>query len=184
MQYNDPLDFILYLLLEERFQTSMVNFSLSEDDLRQILVHPLQMVSTDSILLGKPHPRAYGTYPRILGHYVREEKLLPLEHAIRKMTSGPAQRLGLRDRGTLREGAWADIVIFDPAHIEDRATYQNPVQYPRGIDYVLVNGVPTVVKGELQSGRAGQILRCTSECEEYTSINSRLNRRTIRNGSR
>ena len=162
----------------------MVNFSISEDDLRQILVHPLQMVSTDSILLGKPHPRAYGTYPRILGHYVREEQLLSLEQAIRKMTSGPAQRLGLRDRGILREGAWADIVIFDPARIEDRATYQNPMQYPTGIDYVLVNGVPTVIKGELQPDRAGQILRCTTESEKCTQTNSRLNRRTIRNGSR
>ena len=158
IRHADPLECALDLLLEERLEVSMVNFSISEDDLRRILVHPLQMVSTDAILLGKPHPRAFGTYPRVLGHYVREERLLPLEQAVRKMTSFPAGRLGLRDRGILREGAWADIVIFDPATIEDRATFQNPTQFPVGIDCVLVNGVPTTISGRLQPARAGRVL--------------------------
>ena len=100
------------------------------------------------------------------------------------MTSAPAQRLGLRDRGILREGTWADMVIFDPTRIMDRATFQDPVQYPSGIDYVLVNGTPTVIEGQLQPERAGQILRCTHTHKEYAQSDSRFNRRTIRNGAR
>ena len=155
----DPLDFALDLLRDEKLEVSMVNFSLTEEDVRRILAHPLQMVCTDAILLGRPHPRAYGAYPRILGRYVREEGLLPLEQAIRKMTSFPAQRLRLRDRGILRAGAWADVVIFDPTTIVDRATFEEPIQYPAGIDCVIVNGQITVRDGAHQGARAGRVLR-------------------------
>jgi N-acyl-D-amino-acid deacylase len=156
--HQDPIEFALDLLLQENLEVSMVNFSMSEEDLRRIMTHSLHMVSTDAILLGKPHPRAYGAYPRILARYVREERLLPLEQAVRKMTSLPAQRLRLVDRGVLREGAWADIVVFDPVTIQDRATFEDPVQFPVGIDYVIVNGVPTVTYDKFLQPRAGQVL--------------------------
>ena len=108
---------------------------------------------------GKFHPRFYGTYPRILGKYVREEKLLTLENAIRKMTSFPAQTLGLRDRGILKEGTWADIVIFDPDTVIDKATYMDPHQFPEGISHVIVNGIIVVEDNEQNRKRPGKILR-------------------------
>ena len=108
---------------------------------------------------GKPHPRYYGTYPRILGKYVREEGVLTLENAIRKMTSFPAQRLGLLDRGLLKEGLWADVVVFDPETVKDKATYLDPHQFPEGILHVLVNGQIVVANGQ-QTGRLpGKVLR-------------------------
>jgi N-acyl-D-amino-acid deacylase len=122
--------------------------------------HDLVMVGTDGSCLcptgplgqGKPHPRNYGTFPRILGKYVREDGSLTLQQAIRKMTSTAASRLGLRDRGQLREGWWADVVIFDPKTVADRATFTDPHQYPVGIEYVLVNG-QIVVAGGQHTGR-------------------------------
>lgn len=156
---KEEVAFVLDLLVEENLEVAMINHSQSEMDMRRILQHPLGMVSTDSILLGKSHPRAYGTYPRVLGRYVREEKLLPLEQAIRKMTSLPAQRLRLRDRGLIRENAYADIVIFDPAKILDRATFVAPQQYPTGIDFVIVNGGITVAHGRHLGTRAGRVLK-------------------------
>ena len=108
---------------------------------------------------GKPHPAAYGTYPRILGCYVRELKLLPLEDAVRRMTSFPASRLGLRDRGVIAEGYFADLVLFDPDSIVDKATYENPRQFAEGIDYVILNGQVLLDQGELKAIRAGTVLR-------------------------
>jgi N-acyl-D-amino-acid deacylase len=116
------------------------------------------MVSTDGLLAGRPHPRAYGAYPRVLGYYVRERRLLPLQEAVRKMTSLPAQRLGLRDRGLVREGYWADLVIFDPAVVADLATYEDPCRHPAGITHVFVNGVLSAAGGEHLGQRAGRAL--------------------------
>jgi dihydroorotase/N-acyl-D-amino-acid deacylase len=106
-----------------------------------------------------PHPRSYGTFARVLGVYVREKRLLTIEEAIRKMTSMPAARLRLPDRGLLRPGMMADIVVFDPATVADRATFLNPRQFAAGFDYVLVNGKPVIHKGALTHERPGRILR-------------------------
>lgn len=136
---------------------------LDEGDVRRILAHPHTMVASDGRLSqpgeGHPHPRAYGTFPRVLGHYVREAKLFTLEAAVRKMTSVPARRIGLGDRGVLREGAFADVVVFDPAGVADRATFQEPHQYPAGIPFVIVNGRIAVDGGRYTGVRAGRVLR-------------------------
>ena len=117
----------------------MVVFSMSEDDVRTVMVSPHTMSGTDGLFqIGNPHPRVYGTYPRILGKYVREDGLLSLEDAVRKMTSFPAQRLGLVNKGVLRPGVDADIVVFDPDTVTDRGTFRDPNHYPLGIEYVLV----------------------------------------------
>lgn len=159
---------VLYeLLLEEEGAAGMVIFYGDEDDVKRIMQHPLQMVGTDSgccnvegpFRRGKPHPRHYGTYPRILGRYVREEKTLRLEEAVRKMTSFPAQRFGLIDRGVIRPGMWADITVFNPETVIDTATYEKPHQFPVGIDHILVNGVVTVEKGCYTGAHAGRTLR-------------------------
>ena len=113
--------------------------------------------------MGVPHPRSYGTFPRVLGVYVREKHVLTLEDAVRKMTSLPARRLGLTDRGVLAEGAVADITIFDPATVKDMGTYTNPHQYPVGIPFVIVNGVPVVDAGAFTARRPGKVLR-QAEC--------------------
>jgi len=136
---------------------------LDERDVQRILRHPRAMVASDGRLSrpgdGHPHPRAYGTFPRALARYVRDERLLTIEEAVRKMTSMPAARMGLRDRGTLRVGAFADVVVFDAARIADRSTFDAPHQYPEGIDWVLVNGRPAVADGRFVGGRAGRVLR-------------------------
>lgn len=121
------------------------------------------MIASDGRLTqpgdGHPHPRWYGTFPRVLGRYVRERGVLTLEEAVRKMTSLPAARLGLEDRGRIAEGLVADIVVFDPDRVVDRSTFQAPHQYPDGIEWVLVNGVVTVERGEYKDVRAGRVLR-------------------------
>ena len=144
-----PEDVVLDLLAEEQGQVSMVGFGMDDGDVKQIIAHPVAMIGSDAAAvapygplgLGHPHPRTYGTFPRVLGHYVREEKVVSLEDAVAKMTSRPAAKLGLADRGRLAEGTAADIVVFDRDDIADRATYQEPHQYPVGINYVIVNGV-------------------------------------------
>jgi N-acyl-D-aspartate/D-glutamate deacylase len=108
---------------------------------------------------GKPHPRAFGTYPRVLGRYVREQGTLELGTAIRKMTAAPARKMGLVDRGLLREGNWADVVLFDPSEVSDAATYENPHQLSQGIGYVFVNGRLAVENGVLTGEMAGRVLR-------------------------
>lgn len=166
---GDPDEYtsLFDLLLEEEGAAGMIIFSMEEEDVRRIMKHPLQMVGTDSgsssttgfMRRGKPHPRGFGSYPKILGRYVREHGVLGLEEAVRKMTSFPAQRFGLLDRGLLRPGMWADVVVFDPDTVIDRATYQDPHQYPEGIEYVLVNGEVTVDEGEYTGALAGRTLR-------------------------
>jgi len=163
---KSPFDAITDLMVEEDGAISQLIFGVSGDrdndePLRAIIKHPLGGYATDAIDIGrgKPHPAAYGTYPRILGHYVRELKLLPLEDAIRRMTSFPANRLGLRDRGIIAEGYFADLVLFDPDRIIDRATFENPRRFPEGIHYVIVNGEVLLDQGELRGIRPGKVLR-------------------------
>lgn len=136
---------------------------MSEDDVRHIMAHPQAMIASDGGLTspgeGTPHPRSYGTFPRVLRRYVREQGALTLEQAIMKMTSMPATRLRLHDRGRLAEGVAADIIVFDPAQVADRATFANPHQYPDGIPFVLVNGVFAIDGGSVTPARAGRALR-------------------------
>ena len=139
---------------------------LDEGDVRRIMRHPASMVASDGRLStpgdGHPHPRAYGTFPRVLGHYARDERVLTLEQAVHKMSGMPAARLGLTDRGVLREGAAADVLVFDARRVADRATFARPHQYAMGIDYVFVNGVAAVDRGRFMDRRAGRVLRRTS----------------------
>ncbi|MGD0803445.1 MAG: D-aminoacylase [Candidatus Bathyarchaeia archaeon] len=153
-----PAETVLDLVLEEENSVTMATFTMDEGDVRTIMRSTLGMVCTDGIVLGKPHPRAYGSFPRVSGRYVREG-VLRQEDAIRKMTSYTAQTHGLTDRGILRPGLVADITIFDPEVIEDTATFENPIQHPRGLEYVIVNGVVSVEHGKHNGARAGRILR-------------------------
>ncbi|MGH7752408.1 MAG: N-acyl-D-amino-acid deacylase family protein, partial [Gemmatimonadales bacterium] len=153
----------LVLELMEKGGASAIYHVLDDGDVERILRHPFTMIASDGRLTqpgeGHPHPRWYGTFPRVLARYVRERRLLSLEDAVRKMTSLPAARLGLRDRGRLAEGMRADVVVFDPGAVADRATFQQPHQYPDGIPYVIVNGVLVVDGGRFTDARAGMILR-------------------------
>jgi N-acyl-D-amino-acid deacylase len=155
---QDPLEALFDLVLEEENAATMVSFSMSEDDVRTVMRSPLQMVCTDGIVLGRPHPRVYGSFPRVLGRYVRQG-VLRLEEAVRKMTSLPAQRFGLLDRGLIKPGMSADITVFDPETVMDTATYEDPIRFPKGIEYVIVNGEVTVERGEHTGCRNGKILR-------------------------
>ena len=157
---GDPAETLFDILLEVKAEALMVLFGMAEEDVSNILRHPAVMVGSDAIpSTGKPHPRYFGAFPRILRKYVREDKALSLQEAVRKMTSMPAQKLGLRDRGMIREGMWADVVIFDPETVEDKATFANPRQYPLGIPYVLVNGQFAVREGKITEALAGKVLR-------------------------
>jgi len=163
-RFDDPYEGLSDLLLEIEGNATIIVFMMDEDDVRTVMSNPLSSFISDSQATapdagGKPHPRAYGTFPRVLGKYVREEKLLTLEQAIRKMTSLPAGKIGLKSRGILREGFWADVVIFDQAVIKDQATFDDPHQYPKGIEYVIVNGQVVVDHGKLTGVRPGKILR-------------------------
>ena len=163
----DPIDALLDLLIEDRAYTYVAVFGMSEPDVALALQQPWVSINTDSQgtdpegLLGKdhPHPRAYGTFPRILRKYVREEKRLTLEDAIRKFTSLPAQRMRLSDRGVLKAGMWADIAIFHPDSVRDRATFANPNQLSEGMRWVLVNGVPIIADGKATGALPGKVLR-------------------------
>lgn len=142
---------------------SCIYHAIGEEDVERIMRHPQTMIASDGTLSrpgeAQPHPRCYGTFPRVLGVYVREKNVLSLEQAIHKMTQMPAQRLGLAERGRIAEGAAADIVVFDPATVRDQATFTAPHQYPVGIPYVIVNGKVTVEGGKLTAARAGRVLR-------------------------
>lgn len=153
-------DGLLDLLIEEELAVAAIAHVMSEDDVRTVLAHPTTMLGTDSFPQreGKPHPRSYGTYPRVLEHYVRDSKLFSLETAIAKMTGMVASKLGISDRGELRAGARADVVIFDAARVRDRATYASPRNHPEGIAHVFVNGAWTVRDGEHTGARAGRAL--------------------------
>ncbi|NOZ24183.1 MAG: D-aminoacylase [Planctomycetes bacterium] len=159
----DPVDAVFDVLVEEHGRAGMVAFSMSEESVRLIMKAPFGMVGTDGIHGGKCHPRLYGTFPRILGRYVRQENVLPLELAIRKMTSNPADRLGLSDRGRIEPGKRGDIVIFDPDTIIDRATYEDPAQYPAGITHVIIGGQVVIENGRATGEMPGRFVRSCSE---------------------
>jgi N-acyl-D-amino-acid deacylase len=162
-----PFDVAADLVLEESGHAMALYFGVSgepdeEAGLEKLLAHPLAAAESDAILTGrgKPHPAAYGTFPRVLGHFARDRGLFSVEEAVRKSTSLPAQRVGLRKRGTLREGNFADVVVFDGATVSDRTTYREPTAAPVGIEHVLVNGRPIVREGVVDEGaRTGRVVR-------------------------
>ena len=164
---KDPIDVIIDLVIADRGNTARVSFSMSEDDVREALRHPFVSFCTDSgasaedgiFSKQKSHPRAWGSASRILGYYVREQKVLTLEEAIRKMTSLPAARMHLSDRGIVRAGMAADLVAFDPDTVAARATYADPLHYSAGIPYVAVNGQLVVDEGAITKARPGRPLR-------------------------
>jgi dihydroorotase/N-acyl-D-amino-acid deacylase len=164
---KDPLDVLMDTVVADKGNTGRVTFGMSEDDVRAALRHPFVSFCTDSPAMAadgilaqeKSHPRAWGSAPRILGTYVREEKVLSLEEAIRKMTSLPASRMRFADRGILRPGMAADLVAFDPDTIRPRSTYADPLHYSEGIPYVVVNGRLVVDGGRITAERPGRILR-------------------------
>lgn len=158
---SDPVSTCFDLIHEEGSFIHGVHHTMNEDDVKTVMRMPWISIGSDGSALnlkfpGKPHPRSFGTNPRVLGKYTRDEKVLTLEDAVRKMTSLPAQVLGLKDRGLLREGYWADVVLFDPDTVADRATYDDPKQYPKGIDYVLVNGTVVIDNGQHTGARPGR----------------------------
>ncbi|MGD0916765.1 MAG: D-aminoacylase [Thermodesulfobacteriota bacterium] len=163
---KSPFEAITDLMIEEKGAISQLIFGVSgdrenEEPIKTIIRHPLGGYATDAVDIGrgKPHPAAYGMYPRLLGRYVREEKLVTLEDAIRRMTSFPANRLGIKDRGMIVEGYVADLVLFDPDRIRDKSTYENPRQFPEGIHQVIVNGQLLLENGEIKKIRPGKVLR-------------------------
>jgi N-acyl-D-aspartate/D-glutamate deacylase len=168
---KDPFEFVFDLLIAERASIGCVYFIIDEADLALAMKQPWVAVGSDGSSLatdgplrtGVPHPRNFGTFPRVLGRYVRELNVIPLEEAIRKMTTLPASILGLTDRGALKDGQWADVVIFDPATVADKATFEDPFQYPVGIDTVLVNGQVVLDEGKHTNARPGQVLRRSSQ---------------------
>jgi N-acyl-D-amino-acid deacylase len=163
---EDPWDTFFWLLEESGGRIGALYHMMSEDDVRTAMKFPWVSVGTDSSALapegelgrGQPHPRSYGTFPRILGRYVRDEKVLELPEAVRKMTSLPADQFGIRERGRLKEGFFADVVVFDPKTVLDRATFEDPQRFSTGIETVVVNGVVTVEKGEHTGAKAGRAL--------------------------
>jgi N-acyl-D-aspartate/D-glutamate deacylase len=162
----DPLDTVFALLRDGQGVASVILFQLDEADLRRALAHPHVMIGSDGSALatsgemsaGKPHPRSYGTFPRVLGEYVREQRVLSLSEAVHKMTGLPARRLRLRDRGVVKIGARADLVVFDPRRVADRATFEDPHRYAAGIEHVLVNGSLVVKDGAHTGSLPGRIL--------------------------
>ncbi|HEV2379725.1 MAG TPA: D-aminoacylase [Terriglobia bacterium] len=165
MMDKDPVDALCDLLIAEHATPMAIYFSMSEADVELALKEPWVGIGSDGAavnpsmtFMGQPHPRFYGTFPRVLGVYVREKGVLTLPDAVRKMTSLPAQIMGLQDRGLLRPGMAADLTIFDPQTIKDRATFEDPSQYPAGIPYVIVNGVVVIDQGQHTGAKPGRVL--------------------------
>lgn len=164
---KDPLEWTCDTLVEHEGAVDIIHHSMSEDDVRHVMSQPWIAIGSDSranapygpLSFGKPHPRSYGTFPRVLGRYARDEKVVTLEDAVRKMTSLTAKHLRLRDRGRIEIGAWADLVVFDPENVADVATYDDPHRYPVGIEHVIVNGHVAIEAGETTAERAGRFLR-------------------------
>jgi N-acyl-D-amino-acid deacylase len=157
---KDPVDALCDLLLDEQLRPNEVTPGPHTDGIRRFLRHPIGMIGTDSTFVGeKPSPRTYGSYPRILGQFVRDEAILSLEEAVRKMTHAPAERLGLRERGVVRDGAIADLVVFDPATVRSHATYDDPRRFPTGIEHVIVGGIQVVDEGRHTGATPGIALR-------------------------
>ena len=166
---EDPYHLTVRLLRDAGGSVGMIGFGMSEDNTERMLAHPLGMVCSDGgayapygpLSRSSPHPRGYGSFPRVLGHYVRERGAMSLESAVHKMSGLPARKLGLRDRGVLRVGAMADIVVLDPDTVRDRATFDDPHQYPEGIGHVVVSGVHTIRDGEQTGQLGGRAVRGT-----------------------
>jgi dihydroorotase/N-acyl-D-amino-acid deacylase len=164
---KDPMDALFDLLIEDKAFTEVAIFEMSEPDVVLALQQPWVSIDNDSSgtspegILGQehPHPRAYGTFPRILRKYVREEKKLTLEDAIRKFSALPAQRMRLTDRGVLKAGMWADVTVFDPSTVRDLATFDHPNQLSQGMEFLLVNGVPVIDQGKMTGAKPGKVLR-------------------------
>jgi N-acyl-D-amino-acid deacylase len=157
---DDPVDVLCDLLLAEDLRLNQVTPGPWAESLREFIRHPVGMIGTDSTFVGaKPSPRTYGSFPRVLGQFVRDEALMSLEEAVRSMTSAAAARLGLTDRGMVRDGYAADLVIFDPDRVRATATYEHPRRYPEGIEWVVVGGVAVVARGEHTGARPGRVLR-------------------------
>ena len=163
---GDPVDVLFDVLIEEGGSVPTVFFHHSEPDMQMVLKQPWTSIGSDGSAVNPdgptgrshPHPRYYGTFPRVLGRYARDLKVITLPDAVRKMTSLNADKIGLKDRGRLKEGAWADVTIFNPATVIDKATFENPHQFPVGIEYVIVNGVMTVERGRHTGALAGRVL--------------------------
>ena len=161
-----PAEILLDIVLEDENRTMHVNFGMDEADVRTVMRHDLTMVGSDGSSLqptgplgeGVPHPRNYGTFPRVLGNYVREEDVIPLESAVHKMTGMPASRLGLDDRGVLKRDARADVTVFDPETVEQTGDFLDPAVYPAGIEHVLVNGEFVVRDGDHTGSRPGDVI--------------------------
>lgn len=156
---TDPVTVVCDILLAEELEVGMLLYQLKESDVRELLSYERVNVATDGLFGGRPHPRVYGTYPKILGRYVREENVITMEEAVRKMTSLPARSMGLESKGVLKPGMDADIVLFDPDRISSNATYDRPRQQPSGIPHVVVNGVPIVRDGETTGAQPGEVVR-------------------------
>jgi N-acyl-D-amino-acid deacylase len=164
---TDPYTLLLHLTTEDRARSGMVGFGMSEENTAAILAHPMGMICSDGSALaiegplasGTPHPRSFGTFPRVLGHYCRDERVMTLETAVHKMTAMPARRLQLVGRGLIATGAFADLVAFDPATVADTATFTKPHQYPVGIPHVVVNGTFVVRDGQHTGALPGRVLR-------------------------
>ena len=158
--HRSTMDTLCHLLVEEELGLSYVGLGGNPVNIRQCYQHPAHMVGSDALLLGQwPNPRSRGTYPMVLGQLCRDEGLLTLPEAVRKMTSFPAQRLGLQDRGVLRDGLAADLAVFDPRRVQSQASLESPLAYPQGIDYVIVNGELVIDGGVYTGARPGVALR-------------------------
>lgn len=158
LRHTDPYNAVFDLLLEEENAVGMVDFYGTEENIKTIMKRPEMNACTDGLLSGKPHPRVYGAFPRILGKYVRQEKTLRLEEAVYKMTKKPAQTFRIAGRGQLKPGFAADVTIFNQDTVIDKGTFTDPVQYPEGIEYVIVNGRIAVAKGKYTEQRHGRVL--------------------------
>jgi N-acyl-D-amino-acid deacylase len=164
---EDPFDLLVRLIVDDENRGRMVGFGMSEENVAAKIAHPLAIVCSDGgaraiegpLSAGTPHPRTYGAFPRLLGHFVRDLGALPLEEAIRKITSAPADRVGLRERGRIEPGAFADLVAFDPDRVIDRATFEEPHQYPEGIPHIWVNGEQVLRDGEQTGALPGRVVR-------------------------
>jgi len=164
---EEPASFVVDLLAQEEGMVDAILFTMSEENLREVLRQPFVTIGSDAaarapegiLAEGKPHPRAFGTFARVLGLYARDEGVLDLGSAIRKMTWLSCTKVGLHSRGAIRPGNWADLVVLDPESVRDRANYTEPIAFPEGIEFVVVNGEVTVERGTHVGTRAGKVLR-------------------------
>jgi N-acyl-D-amino-acid deacylase len=163
----EPIDALLRLVVEEKGSVGFIGHGMSSDNVEKVLAHPLVMVGSDGASMApegpaaktRPHPRSYGTCARVLGYYCRERKIFDWSTAVKKMTSIPADQMGIRDRGRIARGKKADLVVFDPESVIDGATFKDPHRYPKGIHHVFVNGKAVVENGEHTGAKPGQVLR-------------------------